>query len=140
MQTALCLLCDGFLPGGLSQKSFPCRVYGGCYLKFGIERPVLYHLTFAPENPEDDIHPEIQAAVEAHRAVTEVPMRKAYEAGLLNYPPERLNPVLWACSHGLLCLRWAGHLSDQGAFERVQQDMEQILGLGFLNKEKLKDG
>lgn len=107
---------------------------GRCYLKFGIERPVLYQLVFAPARPGGKKPAEIQIAIDEYRELSETPMREAYEDGLIKYPPDRLNRVLWASSHGLLCLRWAGHLSDDELYEQVRQDMEQILGGGFLDK------
>ncbi|MBL4908049.1 MAG: TetR/AcrR family transcriptional regulator [Sneathiella sp.] len=109
---------------------------GRCYLKFGVERPNLYHLIFMPESPEDKECPEVSVVVEEYIALSQVPMQEAYDEGLLKYPPERLNPVLWACSHGLLSLRWAGHLSEEALYEQVKNDMEQILGMGFIDKEK----
>ncbi len=109
---------------------------GKCYLNFGIERPTLYHLIFAPKNPGDEVSPEVLEVVEEYKNMTEIPMQRAYDEGIFKYPPDRLNPVLWACSHGLLCLLWAGHLSEEGVYERVEEDMGQILGVGFIDTEK----
>lgn len=112
---------------------------GRYYLDFGIERPTLYHLIFAPKSPEDEVSPEVQAVLDDYTALSEIPMRQAYEDGIVKYPPERLNPVLWASLHGLLCLCWAGHLSEEGLFNQVREDMEQILGLGFMDKDRVNE-
>jgi len=109
---------------------------GRCYLDFGIERPILYQLVFAPVHPGDEKRPELLEVIEEYKALTDVPMRKAYEEGIISYPPERLNPVLWASSHGLLSLRWAGHLSEEGLYDRVQEDLKNILAVGFMQSGK----
>ncbi len=112
---------------------------GRYYLDFGIQRPTLYHLIFAPKMPDDEASPEVLAVLEEYTALSEIPMRQAYEGGIVKYSPERLNPVLWASLHGLLCLCWAGHLSEEGLFEQVREDMEQILGLGFMDKDRVDE-
>ncbi|MEH6404626.1 MAG: TetR/AcrR family transcriptional regulator [Sneathiella sp.] len=109
---------------------------GRCYLDFGIERPILYQLVFAPVHAQEEKLPELIEVIDEYMALTEVPMRKAYEEGIISYPPERLNPVLWACSHGLLSLRWAGHLSEEGMYDRVQEDLKHILAFGFMHGGK----
>lgn len=112
---------------------------GRYYLEFGIQRPTLYHLIFSPKMPDEEASPEVLAELEEYTALSEIPMRQAYEDGILKYPPERLNPVLWASLHGLLSLRWSGHLSEDGLYERVREDMEQILGLGFMDKDRVNE-
>jgi AcrR family transcriptional regulator len=112
-------------------------VMGRTYMKFGEEKPTLYRLSFAPENPEDYVAPEVLEAAERFRMMAYQPMEEAYNQGLFLIPPDRLNPVLWVCMHGLLSMRWAGHLSEEGAYDRVKVDMENILAIGFLNKDAL---
>ncbi len=112
---------------------------GRCYMEFGVQRPVLYRLIFAPENPDDEISPDVQKIADEYRSISESAMQEAFDQGLFTYPPERLGPVLWASMHGLLGLRWAGHLSEEEAYNRVREDMEMILAVGFLNPEKMLD-
>lgn len=120
--------CDGYVEQLIA--------LGRCYLEFGLERPVLYRLVFDPEHHNEEKLPELVEVIEQYMALTEGPMRKAYDEGVIAYPPERLNPVLWASSHGLLSLRWAGHLSEEGAFEQVKEDLKNILAIGFMQSEK----
>ncbi len=112
---------------------------GRCYMQFGVDRPVLYRLVFAPENPDDEISPEVQEIAEEYRSLFQGPMQQAYEKGYFTVPPDRLGPVLWASMHGVLCLRWAGHLTEEDAFRQVRDDMEMILSIGFINREKIEE-
>ena len=106
--------------------------FGRVYMQFGLDNPVLYRLVFAPEHPDDEVSQEVQDIAEEYKQLSAKPMQEAYEKGYFTYPPERLNPVLWASMHGLLCLRWSGHLSEDEAYHRVREDMEMILATGFL--------
>jgi AcrR family transcriptional regulator len=112
---------------------------GRMYLQFGLDHPILYRLTFAPETPGDRVSPRLQERIDRYRAVAEEPMQKGCDAGYFNLPPARLNMVLWAGFHGLLCLKWAGHLPSGTEFEQVREDLEKMLAFGFFNRQKLAE-
>jgi len=112
------------------------RQLGQVYILFGLNHPELYDLIFMTcVEPEKSGSAELYDAIKEYGRVTSTPMIVAYEQGLVSLPPERLNPVLWSASHGLLSLRRIGHIETDADFDRILEDLGQIISAGFIVKK-----
>ncbi|PCJ86205.1 MAG: hypothetical protein COA52_15285 [Hyphomicrobiales bacterium] len=118
---------------GVEKHVKQMRVLGETYVTFAITRPALYRLLFM-SGVDGDMSEPLRAATDRYNKITSAPMQKAYDAGIMALPPERLGPVLWAAIHGLLELRSAGLLGDDQAFEEVQRNLNSVLAKGFVKK------
>lgn len=114
------------------------RRLGETYVDFGINHPVLYQLIFMSGESDTNMSQALAETIDEYKILTLGPLEKAYAAGVVTMPPERLNLVLWASVHGLLTLRNVGLLGDDEAFSNLRSDLEIVLAKGFLsdNTEK----
>ncbi|MEX3008704.1 TetR/AcrR family transcriptional regulator [Hoeflea sp. TYP-13] len=112
------------------------RLIGEAYVRFGLDNPAVYKLVFTPIRPDEPPSPEHMKAIEANRAVAEIPMQKAAADGMLNLPPDRLNHVFWAALHGLITLRTENLIDNDETFEQIRSDIEFTLANGFINKAR----
>lgn len=104
------------------------RGVGQAYLTFALEHPSLYALLFEPV----PAGPAQTEAIARYRALAEAPLREAHALGLTVLPPERLAHVLWAATHGLICLRQAGKEHHGISFEMLLDDVRETLAFGFV--------
>jgi hypothetical protein len=82
--------------------------------------------------------PEHDAAVKRYRELAESPLVEAHAAGLTTLPPARLGQVLWAATHGAIHLHRAGKLRHGVDFERLLQDLGDVLAFGFVPRKEGK--
>lgn len=64
-------------------------VAGKAYVQFGLDNPRLYRLIFVPVSPDCQISGDLQSAIDDNNAVTQVPLQKAWNEGLISLPPDR---------------------------------------------------
>lgn len=114
------------------------RRLGEAYVDFGINHPELYQLIFMSGENDTNKSEALAETIDEYKKLTQGPMEKAYAAGVVTMPPERLNLVLWACVHGLLTLRNVGLLGDDEAFSNLRSDLEIVLAKGFLSNNAEK--
>ncbi|MBL1242731.1 MAG: TetR/AcrR family transcriptional regulator [OCS116 cluster bacterium] len=110
--------------------------FGEIYTVFGLDHPELYRLVFTSNFSLRPMTPELQQALDNFHCLMMSPMRKAYDDGLLRIPAERLNLVLWSCTHGLLSFAHSGFFEKEDVLSQLRQDIGQILSQGFLNPIK----
>ncbi len=108
------------------------RDLGDIYIRFGLDHPILYDLIFMVARPETELDEELLAAIDEYTAVSSEPLARAYDEGLLVLPPERLNPVLWSTSHGMMTLYRLGHFGTEDALMRIREDLGRVISAGFL--------
>ncbi|PCI87938.1 MAG: hypothetical protein COB24_04150 [Hyphomicrobiales bacterium] len=112
------------------------QLFGEIYTIFGLEHPELYRLVFTSDFSLRPMLPELQQALNSFQSLMMSPMQKAYDAGLIRIPPDRLNLVLWSCTHGLLSFAHSGLIDKQTVLPQLRQDIGHILSQGFLNQIK----
>lgn len=128
-ETATEIACNGH------KSVIQMRELGEMYIRFGLDHPVLYELIFMATRPLKYLDVELQSAIDEYSRVTSKPLIKAYEDGLVILPPDRLNPVLWSASHGLLALHRLGHFNTGDDFDRIREDLGRVISSGFLTKK-----
>lgn len=111
------------------------QIYGEIYTIFGLEHPELYRLVFTSDFSMRPMPIELKQVLENFHKLMMNPMQLAYDQGLVRLPPERLNLVLWSCTHGLLSFAHSGFLDKDKVLPQLRRDISKALSHGFLNKD-----
>ena len=106
--------------------------FGEIYTVFGLEHPELYRLVFTSDFSLRPMTTELEQTLKTFHSLMMSPMKNAYNEGLIRIPPERLNLVLWSCTHGLLSFAHSGFFEKEDVLSQLRQDIGHILSQGFL--------
>jgi AcrR family transcriptional regulator len=120
----------GQLEKALAQPGTPperSRAVGLAYVRFALEQSCCYRLMFDLSRPRLAPLPELFAAERRARATMTDHVRLMVKEGYFTGDPELIGPVLWAGLHGVVTLRLAGALAEDGEFEIILAETMRTL-------------
>jgi AcrR family transcriptional regulator len=113
------------------------RMVGDAYLKFAFENPSAYRLMFDLTQPNEENYPELARAGERARKTMSAYVECLLGAGQLVGEPEIIAHVCWAAIHGLVVLKLADKIAPHIGFDRLWQEMQRALNVGFGPQNRL---